>query len=476
MKQLLILFVCIVSSMSQSVFASRVPTVIDGMYENDFILDEMLPNPAVYLYGTDSNGYPVLLMDFSLTIPIYAIDDNPLLRPFQKMARYVPFFHKKIKSLKFVSMYLKIEPTCNGKDGKNFYYKILKLKCDSKSQNIGYVDEHTLDITLEPEYNGMKGGHISNILKSTKTYNSELPIITYSGVGSDTLKIMLKRGRKYKIPCGHIDASMVVLAIPDYCPPLKYKETSGNKDYKSYVNDFMDVVDCANCNGEEMHSMRNIYFGKYYWDNSIMNYYEITPCNNPNNVVLNSAVIRGNRINQVPINPSNNVSNEVKKVFERGCCIPKCEGDGCCNPNFACNTNNNTTGTASGNCSKITKKKKSKAKVVNTACCCNRKEIAETQNNTGVQTDEDLLNGDVPNPTKYVTIGKPFTHTTTRKVTSEFVTKGQVLDDSAFMPTSVLESSPASEDSKAKDLYSISVKQFAAASKDSDDGKSKNGK
>lgn len=470
MKKLLILFVFIVS-MVQPVLASRAPTVIDGMYENDFILDEMLPNPAVYLYGTDSNGYPILLMDFSLTIPIYAIDDNPLLRPFQKMARYVPFFHKKIKSLKFVSMYLKIEPTCNGKDGKNFYYKILKLKCDSKSQSIGYVDEHTLDITLEPEYSGMKGGHISNILKSTKTYNSELPIITYSGVGSDTLKIMLKRGRKYRIPCGHIDASMVVLAIPNYCPPLKYKETSGNKDYKSYVNDFMDVVDFDNCSGEEMHSMRKIYFGKYYWDNSIMNYYEITPCNNPNNVVLNSAVIRGNRINQVPINPSNNVSNEVKKVLEQGCCIPKCEGDVCCESDVICNKTNNTTGVAVGNCTKITKKKKAKA--VNTACCCNRKETAETPNNTSVQTDDDLLNGDVPNLTKYFQKGKPYTHTTTKKVTSQFTTKGQVLDDSAFMPTSVIESPPAS-DSKTKDLYSISVKQSADASKNSDDSKPNN--
>lgn len=465
MKKLLILFACIVMSMSQAAFAKKFPLIINGMIENDFILDEMLPNPAVYLYGTDSNGYPILLMDFSLTVPIYAIDDNPLLRPFQNMARYAPFFHKKIKSLKFVNMYLKIEPTCNGKDGKNFYYKILKLKCDSKSQNIGYTDEHTLDITLQPEYSGMKGGHISSIWKTTQVYASELPIITYSGVGSDTLKIMLKRGKKYKIPCGHIDASMVVLAIPDYNPPLKYKETSGNKDYKSYVNDFMDVVGYDNCSGEEMHSIRRIYFGKYYWDNSIMNYYEITPCNNPNNVVLNTEVIRGNRINQVPINSSNNVSNEVKKVFERGCCIPKCDGDVCCKPNVVCNTTENTTSTAAGNCAK--KSKKQKSKTVKKVCNSNNAAItAEASNSTNIQTDEDLLNGDVPNPKKYITIGKPFTHTTTKKVTSQFTTKGQVLDDSAFMPTSVIEPAP-SGGPQAKDLYSISVKQSGESSKDS---------
>lgn len=466
MKNFLIFLACILLLSPQAVFAKKFPQYIDGKAENDFILDEMLPNPAVYLYGTDSNGYPLLLMDFSLTIPIYAIDDNPLLKPFQKMALYAPFFHKKIKSLKYANLYLKIEPTINAQSGKNFYYKILKLKCDSRAQKIGYVDENTLDITLEPEYNGMKGGHISDIFKRTTTYASELPIITYSGVGSDILKIMLKRGKKYKIPCGHIDSSMVVLAIPDYCPPLNYKDTSGNQDNQVYVRDFMDAIENSNCPCQEQHSIRKINFAKYYWDNSILNYYELTPCHNPNCVVLSSEVIRGNRINQVPISSENNVSFEIIKKYEYGTCAHNCPDGTFCNPNTICKPDVNSK---NSNCKKTKK----------TPCKNCYKEI----NNTVLTkedevTDDELLNGiksDITNY-KYKKEDKyePMIHTTTRKFSTQTVTKAKILDDSAFMPVSFIESSSsASEDSKPKDVYSISVKQFADTSKDADNPNSK---
>lgn len=329
MKNFLVLVLLIVFLTPNAVFAKATPVKRDGMTENDYILDEMLPNPSIYLYGVDSNGFPLLLMNFSLTIPIFAIDDNPLLRPFQFLGRFAPTFHKKTKSLKSITMYLKIKQSPESADGKLFYYKIIKLQCDQEQQNIDYKDNSEWKLHVEGGYTqggGSGKGSVDRNMAREMKYLSKLPIRDYSGVGSDTLKIMLKRGRKYPIRAGHMNVSMVVAAIPYYKnPPLSYCGLRCNNGKYDFVRDFMTVTNPENpC----VPTIRKVYFGKTYTDNSIMNYYEVTPENNPNKLLLESEVVMGNRINGCPILSS--YTTTTAKIFKN---LNKTPSDPCCKAN-----------------------------------------------------------------------------------------------------------------------------------------------
>lgn len=286
MKRVVILLIFVVFLSYEKAFCAVEPEVIDGMIQNDFILDEMLPNPNVYLYGTDSNGYPILLMDFSSTIPFFAIEDNYRILP--TIGRYCSLFRKKVSHLQFFSLYLKIEPTCIC-ENKGFNYKIVKLQCDEKSQTISHDDTNQYTAHAQPEYSNTgssyKIGYLEGQWTRKQTYAEDRPIIAYSGVGSDTLKIMLKRGKKYKIPSGHIDVAMVVIAIPNYT----------NCACNGYVNDFIK----SNCNCTK--NARRICFGKTYLDNRIKNYYEVDSFHNPHGIDISSEVIKGSRINNSSI-------------------------------------------------------------------------------------------------------------------------------------------------------------------------------
>lgn len=301
MKKILALLFVTTFFTSNVVFAAVVPKMIDGMSENDFILNEMLPNPSVYLYGVDSNGFPILLMNFSLTIPVYAIDDNPWLRLFQAAGRIAPTFHKKVKSLKNITLYLKLNPSKETADGKKFYYKIVKLQCDEEDQGLKYHDTSEWRLHAEGGYSqggGSGKGTIDRNMIREINYESKLPIRNYSGVGSDTLKITLKRGRKYPIRAGHMNISMVVTAIPYYKnPPLNYCALRCNGCNYDFVKDYMTDIN-PECPCTEI--IRKIYFTKIYRDNSMMNYYELNPYRTAG-VILDSEVIMGNRINGCPI-------------------------------------------------------------------------------------------------------------------------------------------------------------------------------
>lgn len=316
MKKFMIFLVLAIFLLPSAVFAKPTPVKIDGKSENAFILDQMLPNPSVYLYGLDSNGFPILLMNFSLTIPVFALDDNPLLRPFEFLGRFAPTFHKKTKSLKSITFYLKINESKESADGKHFYYKIVKLQCDQESQGIQYQDFSEWKLHGEGSYTYMDSASakatVDRNMSRRMDYLSKLPIKDYSGVGSDTLKIILKRGRKYPIPAGHINISMVVAAIPYYRnPPLSYCSLKCNTCNYDFLKDFMTSTNPeAPCTP----IIRKIYFSKTYTDNSMMNYYEITPDNNPEHLIIDSEVVMGNRINGCPI-----------LLFQRNTTIKTCQ-------------------------------------------------------------------------------------------------------------------------------------------------------
>lgn len=319
----LLLFVFLLSS---NVFAREIPKKIDGMTKNDFLLNRvMLPNPNIYLYGTDSNGFPILLMNFSSTIPFYGIEDNYKIFPW--LGRYIPFFLKKTSSLKFYSLYLTIEPSCDSPEGKNFYYKILKLQCREVSQTIGHEDTDKLTTKFEPDYKGQKAGFIQSENERKRYYASQYPIITYSGTGSNMLQIMLKRGKKFPIPAGHIDVSMVVMAIPSYNPPLTYDTLKGNCGCKyDFVKDFIDYIDAdCYCN----HGVKRVNFAKTYLDSRIKNYYGLDPKNNPD-ICLGSEVIMGSRINQVVTKTFNTktITNITTPICPPNKCIDS--NTGCC--------------------------------------------------------------------------------------------------------------------------------------------------
>lgn len=274
MRKISALFILSIFLFTPKAFAIP-PVKIDNMLESDYLLDEMLPNPVVYLYGTDSNGFPILLMNFSATIPFYGIRKNPRA-----------LIRKRMSWLKFAKLRLKIEPTENPKCCKNFYYKILKIQCYAFSQKIDYVDRNTFTGEFKPTYKSAEMGSIKDEAFLQANYYSKIPIISYSGVGSDTLKIMLRRGKKYPIPSGRVDVAMVVLAVPFYTVPLKYDTL----DKYDYVQDFLDSKEYE-C--DKNIKIRSIYFRKAYSDNYMRTEYEVDRYNNPRGMILDSQVILG---------------------------------------------------------------------------------------------------------------------------------------------------------------------------------------
>lgn len=310
MKKFSVLFICMIFLLNVPVYARQ--RMVSGMIENDFLLDSMLPNPVVYLYGTDSNGYPLLLMNFSATIPFYGI--QPLRRFY--------IFRKKVSSLKFLSLYLKLYPTDNPSCKKNFYYKIVKIQCDEKSQVINYTDSNEFIARIEPTYKEFKPGYAQDTYKIESKYEAGLPIIAHSGVGSDTMKIMLRRGKRYPIPSGHVNVAMAVIAVPYYTDPITYNTIRCH----DYVQDFLDA---KKSEGDKTIRIRTISFGKIYSDNKIKGYFEVSPKSNPHKMVLESEIIPASCHDQI-LDDDRFMNNEMLKESK---CPPAKE---CC-PSFIIN-------------------------------------------------------------------------------------------------------------------------------------------
>lgn len=167
-------------------------------YNNRFA--EVLPNPVVYLYGQSSGDDPILLVVFSSTIPVEWLNGQ------------------KTTNLDSIVLKLKV-PEQHG-----YYYKILKISANQILQNVAYSKSSTIyshvsgEGTVSPQGGGGSGklmGELSHTFNHSKAYNSLDPIITYSGVGSDTLSLMLRRGQEFPIPNGRINVYMIVRAIRD---------------------------------------------------------------------------------------------------------------------------------------------------------------------------------------------------------------------------------------------------------------------
>lgn len=186
---------------------------------------EVLPNPVVYLYGQSSGDDPILLMVFSSTVPVEWLNGQ------------------KTTNLDSIVLKLKV-PEQHG-----YYYKILKISANQILQNVAYSKSSTISSrlsgegTVSPQGGGGTGklsGEVSHMFNHSKTYNSLDPIITYSGVGSDTLSLMLRRGQEFPIPNGRINVYMIVRAIRGEDPKIGdiiNKHYGSNKDDEFYKND-----------------------------------------------------------------------------------------------------------------------------------------------------------------------------------------------------------------------------------------------
>lgn len=172
-------------------------------YNNRFA--ELLPNPVVYLYGQSTSDDPILLMVFSSTIPVEWLNGQ------------------KTTNLDSIVLKLKV-PNQHG-----YYYKILKISADQILQNVAYSKSSTISSKLSGEGNfspqggggsGKLAGEVAHAFNHSKAYNSLDPIITYSGVGSDTLSLMLRRGQEFPIPNGRINVYMIVRAIRGEDPKI----------------------------------------------------------------------------------------------------------------------------------------------------------------------------------------------------------------------------------------------------------------
>lgn len=192
-------------------------------YNNRFA--ELLPNPVVYLYGQSTSDDPILLMVFSSTIPVEWLNGQ------------------KTTNLDSIVLKLKV-PEQHG-----YYYKILKISADQILQNVAYSKSSTISSklsgegTFSPQGGGGSGklaGEVAHAFNHSKAYNSLDPIITYSGVGSDTLSLMLRRGQEFPIPNGRINVYMIVRAIRGEDPKVgniinKYYGSDNDDDF--YKND-----------------------------------------------------------------------------------------------------------------------------------------------------------------------------------------------------------------------------------------------
>ena len=171
----------------------------DDFYDYDNRYTEVLPNPVVYLYGKNTNSDPILLMVFSSTIPVEWLNGE------------------KSSNLDSIVLKLKI-PEQHG-----YFYKILKMSANQILQTVAYSTSSTIHSSVEgqgdfPAGGGGSGsitGKIEHTFNKSKAYDTIKPIITSSGVGSDTLTLMLKRGEEYPIPNGQIKVYMLVRAIRD---------------------------------------------------------------------------------------------------------------------------------------------------------------------------------------------------------------------------------------------------------------------
>lgn len=198
---------------------------------------EILPNPIVYLYGKSTNDDPILLMVFSSTVPVEWLNGQ--------------------KTSNLDSIVLKL----NMPEQHGYYYKILKISADQILQNVAYSKSSTIYSHLSAEGNvspqggggsGKLMGEISHTFNHSKAYNSLDPIITYSGVGSDTLALMLKRGQEFPIPNGRINVYMIVRAIRDEkhkIGDIINKHYGSDDDNDFYKNDdrFRKDLSCLIC-------------------------------------------------------------------------------------------------------------------------------------------------------------------------------------------------------------------------------------
>lgn len=172
----------------------------DPFYSYNHRYAEILPNPVVYLYGKNTYDDPIFLMVFSSTIPIEWLNGE------------------KSSDLDAVTLKLKI-PEQHG-----YYYKILQISASQILQTVAYSTSSTIDSSVEgtgsaPSIPGKPSGSLTGKLARTfnrsKAYDTIKPIITSSGVGSDTLTLMLRRGEEYPIPNGQIKVYMMVRGIRD---------------------------------------------------------------------------------------------------------------------------------------------------------------------------------------------------------------------------------------------------------------------
>lgn len=156
---------------------------------NNSLFNEIIPNPVVYWYGTSTNNDPVLLLNFKAGIPVKWLTNGT------------------ISDLDSINLKLQLP------EQYGYYYKILHIDGETQLQTITYKPERAADIKLEPSYKGMSVGAIDYNAKNALQYDVKRPIISFSGVSSDTLTIIIRRGQKYPIPNCQINVSMMVRAI-----------------------------------------------------------------------------------------------------------------------------------------------------------------------------------------------------------------------------------------------------------------------
>lgn len=161
---------------------------------NSPLFTDIIPNPVMYWYGTSTGDEPILLLNFSAGIPIRWLTDE------------------NTSDLDSIVLVLKLKPELNPNLG-DYYYKILKIQGEPIVQAITYKPENTTEVKAEPSYNGASAGSISYQLKNAMEYNANKSIITFSGVSSDTLTIMIRKGKRYPINNCQIRVSMLVRVI-----------------------------------------------------------------------------------------------------------------------------------------------------------------------------------------------------------------------------------------------------------------------
>ncbi len=183
---------------SQIIDNSRTPyrttctPIKDGISKcitTDPTFTEFIPNPVVYWYGTGTNDEPILLLNFKSGIPIKCLVGNLITE-----------ISAIILKLKLPEQY-------------GYYFKILEIYGRPEYQTINYKMERSSKTIAQPSYKEIKAGSVEFNNKRSMDFQAKHPVITFYGVSSDTLTIMLRRGRKYPIPNCQIQVSMLVRAM-----------------------------------------------------------------------------------------------------------------------------------------------------------------------------------------------------------------------------------------------------------------------